>query len=63
MIVELQATISSLFHTTKTFVPTFVPTITEEVRDLPVPTNDENLKPMCKEDIVSHYSSLSPNDA
>jgi hypothetical protein len=55
MFVELQATLSSLFHTTETFVHTII----EELRVLPILTNDENLEPMHDEDNISCYLSLS----
>jgi hypothetical protein len=45
---DLQVVVSSLSHTIETFMPTF----TEELRDLPMPANEENLKPMHIEDIV-----------
>jgi hypothetical protein len=59
IIVELQATISFISHATETFVPT----ITKKLKNIPMPPNDKYLEPMRNEDIVSHYSSLSLNDA
>jgi hypothetical protein len=48
MIVELQATVSFLFYTTKTFMPI----ISEELKDLPMPPNNENLELMHNKDII-----------
>jgi hypothetical protein len=58
MLVELQGVVSFFFHTNETFMPT----ISKELRDLSMPQNDEDLKTMCNEDIVSRYSNLSLDD-
>ena len=55
MIVELQATVSFLFHTTKTFMLI----ITEELKDLPMPPNNKNLEPMCNKDIIPIVQTIT----